>query len=64
MVSWNTYLSNRPLTNFGIALIIVGVQFFSIGGRRNDSKAELRKNKKLLDKRKNCSKRASFCYYE
>ncbi len=33
-VEWflgNTYLSNRPLANFGIALIIVGVQFFSIG---------------------------------
>ncbi len=33
-VEWflgNTYLSNRPLSNFGIALIIVGVQFFSVG---------------------------------
>jgi hypothetical protein len=26
-----TYLSNRPLALFGIALIIVGVQFISMG---------------------------------
>ena len=26
-----TYLTNRPLTLLGVALIIVGVQFFSIG---------------------------------
>jgi len=26
-----TYLSNRPLTLFAVALIIVGVQFFSFG---------------------------------
>lgn len=30
-VMGNTYLSNRPLALLGIALIIVGVQFFSIG---------------------------------
>lgn len=33
-VEWflgNTYFSNRPLSNLGIALIIVGVQLFSMG---------------------------------